>query len=492
MAENILNYLENTVASYPDKTAIAMDDRSYSFAELKDLSSRLACAIPVKGQNKPIPVLVERDIDTLVLFLAVLYSGNFYVPVDCDSPIAKINDIIYDSGAEIILGSENTRALCEQLDFRGSFITMKDITDTEADMPVCEADTPLYMVYTSGSTGKPKGVLKGHGGMISFIEAYCDTFGFSTDEVIGNQTPFYFDASAKDIYLMLKTGATMEVIPTKHFSMPALLIEYLNQRKVTMISWVPTALAIVVALKTFKSIMPQTLKRVFFVGEVMPTKVLNGWMEYLPELQYVNLFGSSEIAGISTYYEINKQFANDESLPIGKPLKNCKIYLMNGDKLITEPGHKGEIYVASDALALEYYHDPEKTSACFMNRDFGDGECRCFKTGDLAQYDSEGNLVFASRCDFQIKHMGHRIELGEIETALNAVPFLRKACCLFNADSKKIVCFYEADAECKKEIIAEISKKLPKYMWPNIFKLYEALPLNKNGKIDRVKLKEDL
>jgi acyl-coenzyme A synthetase/AMP-(fatty) acid ligase len=239
-------------------------------------------------------------------------------------------------------------------------------------------------------------------------------------------------------------------------------------------------------------VKPETLKKVFFVGEVMPMKHLNKWRKELPDIQYVNLYGSSEIAGICCYYEVKTQFEDSAVLPMGKPLDSCKIYLLDQDKVITEPNHIGELYLVSDALALEYYHDPEKTKQSFIYRDFGEGMVRCFKTGDLAQYDELGNLVFASRIDSQIKHMGHRIELGEIEAVANALPELNRCCCLYNAAKKKITLFCELASGVTmkgQEIRSILRNKLSDYMVPGKVVVMESLPLNQNGKIDRQKIK---
>ena len=224
----------------------------------------------------------------------------------------------------------------------------------------------------------------------------------------------------------------------------------------------------------------------------MPMKHLNKWRKALPDVQYVNLYGSSEIAGICCYYKVTGEFADDAVLPMGVPLENCKIYLLDQDTIISEPNRIGEMYLVSDSLALEYFHDLEKTKASFLFRDFGEGLVRCFKTGDLAQYDEEGNLIFAARNDSQIKHMGHRIELGEIEAVANALPEINRCCCLYNAPKRKIVLFCELapDVQLKGlEIRSLLKHRLSDYMVPGKVQILETLPLNQNGKIDRQKLR---
>ena len=495
---NILEYLERAAEKHPDKRAVAYGEEVYTYRELMSAARKVGTLLKAEGTtNQSVGVIARRDAATLVFFLGVLYSGNFYVPIDPELAPAKLEAIIEDAGFGVILERDREDSPVEKVAFAGKHLTLADAEGctAEVSIPTAGGSDPAYMVYTSGSTGKPKGVLKSHGAVISYIEAYADTFDFSEDEIIGNQTPFFFDASAKDIYLLLKLGCTMEILPTSLFSLPPELMDYLNAKKVTFVSWVPTALSLVAQLNPFSLVKPETVKRVFFVGEVMPMKHLNTWRRDLPDIQYVNLYGSSEIAGICCYYEVQGEFRNDQTLPMGKALKNCKIYLLDKDEIVREPGRVGEMYLVSDALALEYYHDAEKTAASFQTRDFGEGPVRCFKTGDLAQYDEAGNLIFAARTDFQIKHMGHRIELGEIESVAGALPEIQRCCCLYNAPKRKITLFCQLSEGVEltgAQIRVILREKLSSYMVPGKVHILESLPINQNGKIDRQKLKEML
>ena len=493
---NVLGYLEQSASLMPDKTAVADREHAYTFKELKEAAIQLAGTPQLKeAPEGAIGVIAERNADVIMFFMAVLYSGHFYIPLDPEMPAKKLNMIVENADISVIIGSEGQRIVADQIERDIAYVTLNDTVCGNSCISglECGPDAPLFMIYTSGSTGVPKGVLKSHRAVMSFIDAYAEEFGFDKNEVIGNQTPFFFDASAKDIYLMLKTGATMEILPTEYFAMPPSLIKYMNEREVTFISWVPSALSVIVQLNTFKAVLPTTLKKVFFVGEVMPMKHLNKWREALPDLQYVNLYGSTEIAGISCYYRVDREFENDENLPMGKPLSNCRVYLLDGDNIVTEKDHIGEMYVVSDAVAICYWKDPEKTGSCFVVKDFGEGPVRAYKSGDLARYDENGDLVFASRSDFQIKHMGHRIELGEIETVAGSLEDIQRCACLYNDRKSRIVLFCQlvpGSEMTGNDIKAALTEKLSSYMVPNRVNILESLPYNANNKIDRVKLKE--
>ena len=438
-------------------------------------------------------VLVRRGADTAALFFAAVYGGCFYVPLDPDMPARKLAVILADAGIRLVLGAPGDEAVLQAAGFSGSLLTPAEAAPEAAALPDCPDEAPLYMVYTSGSTGKPKGVLKSHGAMRSYIAAFAERFGLTGEEIIGNQNPFFFDAAAKDLYYMACLGASLEVIPSEKFIFPVRLVEYLNQRRISYICWVPTALAIVTQLNTFRQLLPETLRHVFFVGEPFPIKQLHKWLSTLPELHYVNLYGSTELAGICCAYEIPRGEL-PQTLPMGRPLPNCRVFLRGEAGFVTEPGVLGELWIVSPALALEYWGDPEKTAAVFTEETLPDGSrARVLRSGDLAEYDGAGNLVFVSRKDFQIKHMGRRIELGEIETVADSLPEIARCCCLYNDVKKRIELFCELNPGVEAEgkaIQSLLRPLLSDYMLPARVHVLDKLPLNPNGKLHRQAMRE--
>ena len=476
---HLMEYLEQAAIRFPDKVAVASEKKQYTFAELRKQARMIAYVLKEKGvYNEPIGVIADRDVETLAFFFGILYSGNYYVPIDPDMPNHKKDDIFIETNMKYCFGMK--KKLLKNTVFSGEFLGLQN--GPEADLT--ENDT-FCLIYTSGSTGKPKGILKTHDAEIYFLEHFDEIADYQETDVIGNQTPFYFDASSKDIYMGLKKGCTVEIIPTKYFSFPPDLVDYMNKRHVSCISWVPTAISLVAQMNTFTVSVPKYLRNVFFVGEVMPMRYLKKWIESIPA-RYVNLYGQTELCGICCYYEVK---GDEDNLPVGKPIPGCHIYLIDETgNVITEAGREGELYIASPALAKEYY---KTSNDAFMKKDFGNGLEKCFKTGDLARYDDDGNLCFSSRADFQIKHMGNRIELGEIEAIAMTLDDIQACCCVYNQEDKKLVLFctseYETDGQ---KIRSALRKILAEYMLPRKVVILDYLPTNRNGKIDRQRLKD--
>ncbi len=501
MRKNVLSMLEEAADAVPQKIVYEDDRQSVSYEAFRGAARSVGSALcgRLDGQrHRPVAILVDRSVTPLIGFFGIVYSGNFYVPIDKRVPIERIQLLLSTMGTEMLLASKAEEHLISQLDYDGEIAYIEELRQFPADDELLAAvdrdqiDTdPLYAIFTSGSTGVPKAVLTSHRAVLDLVDQFSDTFCFDGDCVFGNQTPFDYDGSVKDIYSALRNRARMVVIPQVHFSFPAKLISYLNEKKINTIIWVASALRIVENLDGFAAEIPQYLRCVLFSGEVLPVKVLNYWKRYLPDVEYVNLYGPTEITCNCSYYIVDREFSEDQTLPVGVPFRNTDIFLLDGDRLITEPEKDGEICVKGSCLALGYYNNPEKTKEAFclnpLNSSYPE---RIYRTGDIGHYDGEGLLHFVSRRDAQIKHMGHRIELGEIEAAVNALDFIRAGVCSYTGE--EIVLSYEADEACDRELLRALAKKLPKYMMPTKLVWYARLPINKNGKIDRTAIANSL
>lgn len=500
MIINALEYLEHSEKRVPNKTVFAEEKKILSYSKLADYARRLGTRIMTDtndSKRRPIVILVDRNIESLVSFMGIAYSGNFYVPIDISMPKLRI-ELIFKTlqpVAAIVLQSdvEFVKSISPELLIIVYEEALNSSVDPEKLMKIRSGiiDTdPLYATFTSGSTGIPKGVVTCHRSVIDMTEALVDTFGFSDESIFGNQNPFYFDASIKDIYSTLKCGATMYIIPKSCFIFPAQLVKFLLKHQVNTILWSAAAIALIANTDAFEKNKPGCLKKVMFSGEVMHNKVLNYWRRTLPETMFVNLYGPTEITSVCTYYIINKPYEDDEILPIGKPFKNTEILVLDADNKPVKGDEIGEICVRGCCLALGYYNNPEKTKEAFCQNPLNNFYPETiYRTGDIARCNEEGQIMFISRKDNQVKHMGQRVELGEIEIIINSLDLIDASICFYDHDKQKIVIIYQGKNAGKKYILDNIKDRLPKYMFPNIMINLEFLPYNLNGKIDRTLLK---
>lgn len=234
--DSIWKIFISTVAKHPKKIAVADQNSKYTYEELFE-KVKIINGLLIKYETRnPIAVFVGRNIDTIAQILAVIGSGNYYIPLDSSLPKEKLETILDDAKPVAILGKKEDEKVIENLNFKGDFYSTLNKSSKEAEFKALSGNEPLYMVYTSGSTGKPKGVLKSHNAMISFIETFSSLFPFEEDTIIGNQTPLFFDASAKDLYLSIYNGATLEIIPSEKFLLPVVLVNYLNEKRINLYS----------------------------------------------------------------------------------------------------------------------------------------------------------------------------------------------------------------------------------------------------------------
>lgn len=348
----------------------------------------------------------------------------------------------------------------------------------------------LYVLFTSGSTGIPKGVTISHAAVIDFVDWICEKYKLGSDTTLCNQVPFYFDVSLVDLYIPFKTGATAYIPPKIYYTFPKKILQFIIEKSINTLAWVPSALCNVVNCKAFQVAVPSTLKLIIFIGEVMPCKHLNVWRQYVPDALYVNMYGPTEATCVCMYYEIYRDFSDEESLPLGKACENSQILLITDQNKEAKEGEQGEICILGQCLSSGYYNNPEKTRSVFVQNPLNTKWHELmYRTGDLA-YKENGEIIFAGRKDFQIKHLGHRIELGEIENALISINEVETACCIYNKELSQIIAIYTGNID-NRAVAKLLESKLPRYMLPNRYEQLKEMPLNINGKIDRVKLNKD-
>lgn len=496
---NILDCLENTEERFRYKTAVEDDKLTLTYHELMVMARRIGSGILRRTRpGMPVPVLMEKSPVTLAVMLGAVYAGCFYVPVNPSNPAERLRKIFRTLDSPIVVTDEAGQRILREVEEHGEMLTAEELLCEDVDIirleQIREAGSEtdiLYALFTSGSTGTPKAVAVSHGAVIRFIGHFTEIFGITEKDNIGNQAPFDFDVSVKDIYSAIMTGASLTLIPKEYFSTPPRLLDYICGKKVTTLIWAVSALTLVSALKGLDYRVPEEVNKVMFSGEAMPPKQLRIWQEALPDASFVNLYGPTEITCNCTYYRVERELEMGETLPIGRPFPNEAVFLLDEeDREVTEPGRKGEICVAGTALALGYYNNREQTEKVFVQNPLNPGYPeRIYRTGDLGYYGEDGELYFASRKDFQIKHMGHRIELGEIEAAMEQIPGIGRSCCIFDKEKNRIEAFYEGNLE-KRQIKKLLGTRLPAFMLPNGLYRVDCFPLTKNGKTDRKRLEQ--
>ncbi len=498
MKKNVLEYLEEAVKRFPDKKAFCDEKEQLSFFELYHQARSVGSALINRGiTKKPVLIFMEKSPSAIMAFLGAAYAGGFYVPLDEEMPYKRIRLIMENTKAEILICDEHTIENVEKFAFEKEVcLCSKLIQEAEDDKALravrnAQLDTDLlYVLFTSGSTGVPKGVAGHHRGVLDYIDQLSDVMGFDENTVFGNQTPFYFDASMKEIYGTLKCAATAWIIPRKHFLLIAGMVEYLNAHRINTICWVVSALTMLSSFGAFEEEKPEYLHTIGFGGEVFPVSQFEIWRQTFPEAKFVNLYGPTEATGVSAYYIVKRSFCEGESIPIGQTFDNTEIFLRKEDGTLAGRGECGEIYIRGTGVTYGYYNDPERTREAFVQNPLQDAYPETvYKTGDIAKYNEDGELVFVSRRDHQIKHMGHRVELGEIEANAALVEGVLTCGCVYAKDDGKIVLFYAGSID-KRAFTIALKKALPKYMVPNFMQKLDRLPVTATGKLDRLAMLE--
>lgn len=499
--KNILTYFERTVEKFPDKIGFTDEKREQTFAQTMDAAKRVGSRLSQCGRKQPVAILIDRNCKCINAMLGTLYGGHFYTVLDVHSPAERIGHILNVLGDCVLITDEEHTSLADEVragrqvevyeDMLTGEIVEEILSQIRADM--IDMDI-AYILFTSGSTGIPKGAVISHRALISYLNWVTETFRFDENTVFGSQTPLYFSMSVTDFFSTVKCGCAYHIIPKPYFSFPVMLIDYLNDRKINTIYWVPTAISIPANWKAFAVKKPLYLKTVLFAGEVMPTKQLNYWIRNLePDILYANLFGPTETTDICTYYILDRPFADSDSIPIGVHCDNCATLIIKEDGTEASAGETGELYVRTSFMAEGYYGNPEKTAAAFvqnpLNKAYPE---RVYRTGDLVRMDSAGEIQYVSRVDFQIKRSGYRIELGEIEAAANSVDRVKGCACVYAKAGDCLALFYEGGPKDPDAVAEAVRTKVPSYMLPDRILRRKELPKNANGKIDRKKLTAEL
>lgn len=501
MQVNILEYFEQgALKTVPDAIAIADGERSFTFTQLGQRAQAFATCILDRHPSsvQPIAVFLPKCAETVIADLGILYAGHFFCNLDIRSPALRIRNILDNLCPSLVV---TTRSIGPSLQAIGTspdqIIYIDDAMTPSARInavgiqahlqQILDLD-PMCIINTSGSTGTPKGVVLHHRGTIDFMDWAFQHLGLDGSERIGSLSPFHFDIYILELGLCLAKGATLVIVPEALAIFPAQLMEFMAAQRISFIFWVPTILVAICNQGLLDKFDLSALQKILFAGEVFPTRQFNQWRRHLPWATFVNLYGPIEIHVDCTYFVVDREFADEDPLPIGFPCRNSDILVLDEHDHPCVGGAPGELCVRGTSLALGYWNDPTKTALAFpqnpLQPHFPE---RIYRTGDLVRRNARGELLFLGRKDYQIKHLGYRIELPEIEHHVLTIPEIANACVLYNQERKEITLFYETPGKelGAAQIHQHLAKVFPKYMLPVTFHKMSELPRNPNGKIDR-------
>lgn len=495
-AGNVIDFLRNAAEITPDKTAVSDPYGNHlSFLEVDEKSDLVGAYLVEKYActDRPFAVIARRNVRSLIMFLGIVKSGNYYVPIDEDLPFTQMEDRINTIDPEAVLWHYNARR-DEVFDLDAEIDLYDEILEAEEDtsglqdiLEEISYDKPLYGIFTSGTMGQPKCVVKSHGAMTAFIKDYVRIFGFTHGDVLGSKLSLMFDAFTKDLYTCLYCGAHMylmsmgSVLPTEDAA-------FLEEAKITSALWTPSMLRSFVRLHILEEFRMSALKRILFVGEALEPHYINAWLVGHPDCVYVNLYGTTEMTG-NCLYGIIKEPVRGDTVPLWQVFPGYEVFLLDEEgKEITRPGQIGEICAAGQMVMIEQLGE-DASDEVFDPDNAGR---RVWRSGDMAFRDENGLWYFCSRNESYFKHSGYRISPAQIEKAFQKLDYIEQTICMYDEESEQIILFWQGNPDREEELTEAANSMLADYMQPGRYIRVEAFPLNHNGKVDLAALKEQL
>ncbi|MEM9216874.1 MAG: amino acid adenylation domain-containing protein [Cyanobacteria bacterium P01_F01_bin.150] len=481
---------EEQVEKTPDAIAVVFESEPLTYQQLNQRANQLAHHLQTLGVGPEVLVgiCVERSIEMVVGVLGILKAGGAYVPLDPNYPPSRLSYMLTDSGVQVLLtqhslleslSSNTAQVVCLDNDWGRIEQQCQENLDVRVD-----SGNLAYVIYTSGSTGRPKGVMNTHQGIRNRLLWMQDTYTLDSSDRVLQKTPFSFDVSVWEFFWPLITGARIVVAKPEGHKDSAYLVNLILTEQITTIHFVPSMLQVFLFEPNLANC--SCLKRVFCSGETLPVELTQRFFAQL-SCGLHNLYGPTEAAIDVTFWQCQPQ-ENVQIVPIGRPIANTQLYILNSQLQPVPVGVPGELHIGGDSLARGYLNRPELTSEKFISNPFR-SKSKLYKTGDLARYDRDGNIEFLGRIDNQVKIRGFRIELGEIETVLTSHLQINQAVVMAteeNTGHKRLVAYLVASSEITTAQLREyIKARLPEYMVPSAFVTLESLPLTPNGKVDR-------
>ncbi len=500
--KTIIDLFEEQVETNPDRIAVVFEGTELSYKDLNQKANNIAIYLSENHDIQPddlIGVLLDRSEKMIIAMLGIMKSGAAYVPIDPAYPNDRISYMLKDSNPKVVLSEENSLYFSGREMVHFSQILRSGRLE-ENPLRISIGKNLAYMIYTSGSTGNPKGVMVEHQSLLNFYNSMHTAIyqNYHNNLNISLFASFSFDASFQQIVASLLSGHTLHIIPNEIKADPKRLLEFYITNSVDITDGTPAILDIInEEIADYANQLK--LKEIVIGGDVFFRSTAKRFLSHFHPSQapkITNVYGPTECCVNASYYRFqNTDDLDYEILPIGKPLPNYEIYILDKEKKLIPFGFPGEVYISGRSLARGYFNRPNLTEEKFVAHPFQSNE-KMYRTGDLARQLPDGNLVFLGRTDYQVKIRGFRIEIGEIEKALIRHPHIISAVVTVNEQEtghKELIAYYVSEKKLPiSEIRAFLGKKLPDFMIPSFWIPVESMPLNKIGKIDREALPDPL
>ncbi|MEM8908407.1 MAG: amino acid adenylation domain-containing protein, partial [Bacteroidota bacterium] len=484
---SIPSLFEQQVQQHPHQLALVSGEQQWTYQELNQKANTLAHYLQNEHNLTAgdfVGIMMQRSEWMIISILGVLKAGAAYVPIAPDYPTERKAFMIEDTQLKLLLILSDQLFEVTTLEVPAFAIDIQLDTLELPDVPLqtdYPSSTPAYVMYTSGTTGQPKGIVVSHQNVVKLA---CESKAIaiqSTDRVL-QWSNFAFDGSVYDIFASLLNGACLQLIEQADAADPARLAQYIQQHQIS-VAFITTALFNAFVDFDIKALLP--LRKLLFGGELVSTQHVQKALAILGPDRMVHVYGPTETTVYASFYPIKA--ANGNTIPIGQPLSNTQIYIVNEYEKVAGIGVVGEIWIGGDGVATGYLNRPQLSAEKFMANPFGNGTI--YKTGDLARMLPDGQIEFIGRRDTQIKMRGYRIELGEIENHLQQLPTIQQALVLAQKDSsgtQQLVAYLVVEGDFDKTVIQQrLKTQLPEYMIPPIMISLPEMPLTLNGKIDK-------
>jgi amino acid adenylation domain-containing protein len=495
VAKNTLvSLFEEQVLRNPNSTALEFGNDSLNYKALNERSNQLANYLNNRGiqQGDYIGVCLERSFEMVISLFAILKVGAAYIPIDPNYPLDRIQYILEDSDTKFLLTDGSFKAIISE-NYSGEIICLATVGEELKQESKQNIDTNInprdlaYIIYTSGSTGRPKGAMLSHTGVVNRINWQWNQFGLATNDVILQKTTYCFDVSVWEFFMTLCYGSKLVLCTTEAVYNPLVLSELIADSGVTTIHFVPSMYRAFLNSMTPQAVANlKNLKHIFLSGEALTPDLVGLHYAYL-SVNLQNLYGPTEASVDVSFYETKPTDSTLSSIPIGKPIANTELYILDNHQSLLPIGSVGELYIGGIGIAKGYLNQPQLTSERFVQNPFKPQE-KLYRTGDLAKWQDDGNILYVGRIDFQVKIRGFRIELGEIENTLKTNPLIKNAVVLCKEDAAKekyLVAYLEGgELLTASEWREYLRQKLPDYMIPTYFVEVEKWHLTSNGKLN--------